>query len=52
MTPVVTAVLAALFLGERLTRTRVGALALGVLAVLAACAGRLVMVGKLDAVIC
>lgn len=51
MNPVVTAVLAAVFLGERLTPMRVGALALGVLAVLAACAGRLVMVGGVDAVV-
>jgi drug/metabolite transporter (DMT)-like permease len=50
MNPVVTALLAAMFLGEGLTWTRVGALVLGVLAVLAACAGRLVMVGGVDAV--
>lgn len=48
MNPVVTALLAAMFLGEGLTRTRVGALFLGVLAVLAACAGRLVAVGGVD----
>ena len=42
MNPVVTALLAAAFLNEELTWTRVGALVLGVLAVLAACAGRLV----------
>jgi drug/metabolite transporter (DMT)-like permease len=48
MNPVVTALLAAMFLGEGLTRTRVGALVLGVLAVLAACAGRLVAVGGVD----
>ncbi len=51
MNPVVTAVLAAMFLGEGLTLMRVGALALGVLAVLAACAGRLMMVGGVDAVV-
>lgn len=51
MNPVVTALLAAMFLGEGLTRTRAGALVLGVLAVLAACAGRLVMVGGVDAVV-
>ena len=51
MNPVVTALLAATFLGESLTPMRVGALALGVLAVLAACAGRLVMVGGVDAVV-
>ena len=39
MNPVVTALLAATFLGESLTRRRVVALVLGVLAVLAACAG-------------
>jgi drug/metabolite transporter (DMT)-like permease len=48
MNPVVTALLAAMFLGEGLSRTRVGALVLGVLAVLAACAGRLVAVGGVD----
>jgi len=51
MNPVVTALLAAVFLGERLTWTRVAALVLGVLAVLAACAGRLVAVGGVDAVV-
>jgi drug/metabolite transporter (DMT)-like permease len=51
MNPVVTAVLAAAFLSERLTWTRVGALVLGVLAVLAACAGRLVAIGGVDFVI-
>lgn len=51
MNPVVTAVLAAVFLDESLTPMRVGALALGVIAVLAACAGRLVMVGGVDAVV-
>ena len=51
MNPVVTAVLAATFLGESLTLMRVGALALGVLAVLAACAGRLMMVGGVDSVV-
>ena len=48
MNPVVTALLLASFLGEKLTWTRVGALALGVFAVLAACAGRLMTVGGLD----
>ena len=48
MNPVVTALLLATFLGERLTWTRIGALALGVVAVLAACAGRLMAVGGLD----
>jgi drug/metabolite transporter (DMT)-like permease len=48
MNPVVTALLAAMLLDEGLTRTRVGALALGVVAVLAACAGRLVAVGGVD----
>jgi drug/metabolite transporter (DMT)-like permease len=48
MNPVVTALLAAMFLGEGLTWTRVGALILGVCAVLAACAGRLVSVGGMD----
>ena len=51
MNPVVTALLAAAFLNEELTWTRVGALVLGVLAVLAACAGRLVMAGGVDAAI-
>ncbi|MGO4442875.1 DMT family transporter [Mycobacterium sp. 2YAF39] len=48
MNPVVTAVLAAVFLGESLTLVRIGALALGVVAVLAACAGRLISVGGVD----
>lgn len=48
MNPVVTALLAALFLGEKLSWMRVGALGLGVLAVLAACAGRLLAVGGVD----
>src|SRR5215218_5359098 len=48
MNPVVTAVLAAMFLGESLTLIRVGALVLGVVAVLAACAGRLISVGGVD----
>src|SRR5258705_1449940 len=51
MNPVVTAVLAATFLGEGLTWTRVGALVLGVLAVLAACAGRLFAIGGVDTVV-
>ncbi len=48
MNPVLTTVFAAAFLGEGLTWTRVGALALGVVAVLAACAGRLIAVGGID----
>jgi drug/metabolite transporter (DMT)-like permease len=48
---VVTALLAAAFLGEGLTWKRVGALTLGVTAVLAACAGRLVTVGGVDTVV-
>jgi drug/metabolite transporter (DMT)-like permease len=51
MNPVVTALLAAAFLGEGLTWTRVGALVLGVLAVLAACAGRLIAIGGVDTVV-
>jgi drug/metabolite transporter (DMT)-like permease len=51
MNPVVTAVLAAMFLSEGLTWTRVGALVLGVLAVLAACAGRLLAIGRVDTVV-
>jgi drug/metabolite transporter (DMT)-like permease len=51
MNPVVTTVLAAVFLGERLTWGRTVALVLGVAAVLAACAGRLVTVGGVDAVV-
>jgi drug/metabolite transporter (DMT)-like permease len=51
MNPVVTAVLAAAFLSERLTWTRIGALVLGVIAVLAACAGRLVAIGGVDFVV-
>jgi drug/metabolite transporter (DMT)-like permease len=51
MNPVVTVLLVAGFLGEGLTWTRVGALVLGVLAVLAACAGRLVTMGGVDAVV-
>ncbi|MGZ6777543.1 MAG: DMT family transporter [Mycobacterium sp.] len=51
MNPVVTTVLAAMFLGERLTWGRVAALVLGVLAVLAACAGRLISVGGVDAAV-
>jgi drug/metabolite transporter (DMT)-like permease len=51
MNPVVTALLAATFLGEGLTWTRVSALVLAVFAVLAACAGRLVAVGGVDAVV-
>ncbi|WP_321181251.1 DMT family transporter [Mycolicibacterium sp.] len=51
MNPVITALLAAAFLGEGLTPMRVGALALGVVAVLLACAGRLAMVGGIDPVV-
>jgi drug/metabolite transporter (DMT)-like permease len=51
MNPVVTALLAAMFLGEGLTWTRVGALVLGVFAVLAACAGRLFAIGGVDMVV-
>jgi len=51
MNPVVTAVLATMFLGEGMTWTRVGALVLGVLAVLAACAGRLIAIGRVDTVV-
>ena len=51
MNPVITAVLAAAFLREGLTWTRVGALVLGVVAVLAACAGRLISVGGVDLVV-
>ncbi|MDH6245006.1 DMT family transporter [Mycobacterium sp. OTB74] len=51
MNPVATALLAAVFLGERLTARRVAALVLGVIAVLAACAGRLLQVGGVDIVV-
>jgi len=51
MNPVVTALLAAMLLGEGLTWTRVGALVLGVVAVLAACAGRLFAIGGVDTVV-
>ncbi len=51
MNPVVTALLATVFLGEGLTWARTGALVLGVLAVLAACAGRLVAIGGVDKVV-
>ena len=51
MNPVVTTVLAAMFLSERLTWGRVTALSLGVVAVLAACAGRLISVGGVDAAV-
>jgi drug/metabolite transporter (DMT)-like permease len=49
MNPVLTAVLAAMFLGESLSGMRVVALVLGVAAVLAACAPRLIAVGGVDA---
>src|SRR5262249_54567873 len=48
MNPVVTALLAAMFLDEGLPWTRIGALVLGVVAVVPACAGGLAMVGGLD----
>jgi drug/metabolite transporter (DMT)-like permease len=51
MNPVVTALLAAVFLGEGLTWTRASALVLGVFAVLAACAGRLFAIGGVDTVV-
>ena len=51
MNPVATALLAAVFLGERLTARRISALVLGVIAVLAACAQRLLSVGGVDAVV-
>jgi drug/metabolite transporter (DMT)-like permease len=51
MNPVVTALLATSFLGEGMTWARVGALGLGVLAVLAACAGRLMTIGGVDTVV-
>ena len=51
MNPVVTALLASAFLGDVLNWTRVGALVLGVIAVLAACAGRLLAVGGVDTVV-
>ncbi len=51
MNPVVTAVLAAVVLGERLSALRIAALTLGVLAVLASCAGRLLTVGRVDTVV-
>jgi drug/metabolite transporter (DMT)-like permease len=49
MNPVVTAVLGTMFLGESLSLLRIVALLLGVAAVLAACAGRLLAVGGVDA---
>jgi drug/metabolite transporter (DMT)-like permease len=48
MNPVVTALLLTMVVGERLTWLRIGALALGVLAVLASCAGRLMAIGGVD----
>jgi drug/metabolite transporter (DMT)-like permease len=51
MNPVVTTLLAATFLGERLTWGRAGALVLGVVAVLSACGGRLIAVGGVDSVV-
>ncbi|CPS07091.1 EamA-like transporter family [Mycobacteroides abscessus] len=51
MNPVVTAVLAALFLDEHLNRWRLVALALGVVAVLTACANRLLATGGIDTVL-
>lgn len=51
MNPVITAILGALFLGERLNFWRVLALVLGVVAVLAACASRLVATHGVDPVV-
>lgn len=51
MNPVITAILATLFLGEPLGRRRVAALVLGVVAVLAACARRLMSTHGVDPVI-
>ena len=51
MNPVTTAILGAVFLGERLNRWRVVALMLGVVAVLAACASRLMATRGVDPVI-
>ncbi len=51
MNPVATALLAAMFLRDRLTPRRVVALVLGVAAVLAACATRLVGSGGIDPVV-
>jgi drug/metabolite transporter (DMT)-like permease len=51
MNPVVTAILGALFLRERLGRWRVVALVLGVAAVLSACASRLIKTGGADPVL-
>jgi drug/metabolite transporter (DMT)-like permease len=51
MNPVVTAVLATAFLGEKMTWARIGALVLGILAVLAACAARLLSIGRVDIVV-
>jgi drug/metabolite transporter (DMT)-like permease len=49
MNPVVTALLVAMFLGESLIVSRLVSLALGAAAVLAACLGRLMSVGGVDA---
>jgi len=51
MNPVVTAILGAVFLGERLNRARVVALLLGMIAVLSACASRLMATHGVDPVI-
>lgn len=51
MNPVITAILAAAFLREPLGSTRIAALALGVVAVLAACAKRLLSTHGVDPVI-
>jgi drug/metabolite transporter (DMT)-like permease len=51
MNPVTTAILGAMFLGERLRGGRVVALILGVIAVLAACASRLMATHGVDPVI-
>jgi drug/metabolite transporter (DMT)-like permease len=51
MNPVVTAILGALFLRERIGRRRVLALVLGVAAVVSACASRLIAAGGVDPVL-
>jgi drug/metabolite transporter (DMT)-like permease len=51
MNPVVTVLLSVAFLNERLTPARIVALVLGVVAVLAACAQRLIAAGGVDIVI-
>jgi drug/metabolite transporter (DMT)-like permease len=51
MNPVTTAILGAMFLGERLTLWRIVALVLGMVAVLAACASRLMATHGVDPVV-